>query len=138
MDERLGSKLDSYRQARRKGAEYLLSHLNADGSVGPAARGFFYYRTPWALATAGETEAATALCAWIRENQFGPSGDFIGVSPRPLVDHYLYANALLVIGAHTLRQFDLSHRGIQHILSLRDPLSGAFHNHGGPLGHSDK
>lgn len=138
MDESIEGKLDSYRRARRKGVEYLLSHLNADGSIGPAERGFCYYRTPWALATAGETEAAASLCAWIRENQFGPNGDFVGVSPRPLVDHYLYANALLVIGAHTLRQYDLSHRGMRHLLSLRDPLSGAFYNHGGPSGHSDK
>ena len=137
MDVQLEHKLRQYRQARRKGAEYLLKHVNPDGSIGPAPRGFFYYRTPWALATAGETEAATRLCAWIRAHQFSGNGDFVGVSPRPLVGHYLYANALLVIGAHLLRQYDLSLRGIQYILSLRDPLSGAFYNHGGPSGHSD-
>src|SRR5262249_24931674 len=64
--------------------------------------------------------------------------DFVGVSPRPLVDHYLYANALLVIGAHMLQELDLSYRGIGYILPLQDPLSGGFYNYAGPAGHSDK
>ncbi len=131
-------KLEQYRQAQRKGVDYLLKHVNPDGSIGPAEKAFFYYRTPWALAAAGEIEAAAGLCEWIRRNQFGKHGDFVGVSPRPLVDHYLYANALLIIGSHTLQQFDLSLQGIRYILSLADPLSGGFYNYGGPSGHSDK
>ena len=136
--ELLAQKLAQYRETQRKGVDYLLRHINPDGSIGPVEKGFFYYRTPWALASAGEIEAATRLCDWIREHQFGENGDFTGVSPRPVVDHYLYMNGLLLVGAHMLQQFDLSQRGVQHILTLSDPLSGGFYNYGGPAGHSDK
>jgi hypothetical protein len=138
MDKLLSEKLEQYRQAQRKGVDYILKHVNSDGSVGPADKAFFYYRTPWALATAGEIEAATRLCDWIRRHQFGENGDFVGVSPRPVVEHYMYMNGLLVIGAHMLQQFDLSQRGMRYIRSLQDPLSGGFYNYGGPAGHSDK
>ena len=138
MDTYLEGKLEEYRRAQRKGVDYILQHVNSDGSIGPVEKGFFYYRTPWALATSGEPEAGTRLCDWIRKHQFDPNGDFTGLSPRPLVDHYLYTNALLVVGAQTLGQFDLSYRGIQYILSLRDPLSGGFYNYGETGGHSDK
>lgn len=136
--ELLEQKLEQYREAQRKGVEYILKYANPDGSIGPAKKAFLYYRTPWALASAGEIEAATKLCNWIREHQFGENGDFVGVTPRPFVDHYLYMNALLVIGAHMLQQFDLSRKGIQYILSWPDPLSGGFYNFGTPSGHSDK
>ena len=139
MHVSLEAKLKAYRRAQRRGAEYVLAHVNSDGSIGTVDRAFSYYRVPWALASAGKRAAAVRLCQWIRQYQFGPNGDFVGVSPRPLVDHYLYANALLVIGAHTLQQFDLSFRGIRFISEFRDPRSGGFYNHGGPDGgHSDK
>ena len=139
MDSDLATKLKQYRRAQRKGVDYLLRQLNSDGSIGPAEKSFFYYRVPWALASAGENEAALKLCEWIRQKQFGDNGDFVGTSPRPLVEHYLYANALLIIGAHALHQFDLSIRGMQYILRLSDPISGGFYNYGDPVGgHSDK
>ena len=136
--QELERKLDAYRQARRRGVEYILKYVNSDGSVGPPEKGFFYYRTPWALATAGETEAATRLCDWVRRNQFAENGDFTGVSARPLVDWCLYMNGLMVVGAHILQQFDLSQSGIDYILAYQDPLSGGFYNYGGSSGHSDK
>jgi hypothetical protein len=138
MDSNLTSKLSQYRQIQRKGVDYILQHLNADGSVGPVEKSFSYYRTPWALASAGEMEAAVRLCEWIRQNQLGENGDFVGVTPRPLLDHYLYTNALLVVGAQMLQQLDLSHQGIQYILSLEDPLSGGFYNYADGASHSDK
>jgi hypothetical protein len=112
----LETKLKEYRRARRKGVDYILQHVNSDGSIGPTDKVFSYYRTPWALASTGEREASLRICEWIRQHQFGANGDFVGVSPRSLVDHYLYANAILIIGAHTLQQFDLSFRGMQYML----------------------
>ena len=139
MDTGLETKLRDYRLAQRKGAEYLLRHVNFDGSIGHPDKGFSYYRTPWALASAGERESALRLCEWIRQHQFGDSGDFVGISPRPLVDHYLYANAMLVIGAHALQQFDLSYQGMEYIREFVDPASGAFVNHTDSSGeHADQ
>lgn len=141
MGNAIAIKLAQYRQTQRKGIDYILQHANSDGSIGPVEEGFFYYRTPWALATGGANEAALRLCAWIRQNQFGENGDFVGVSPRPLDDHYLYTNGLLVVGAQMLQQFDLARRGMDYLLTLRDPMSGGFYNYGfgnNASDHSDK
>ena len=141
MGKSLAAKLEQYRQTQRKGVDYILQHANPDGSIGPTEKGFFYYRTPWALATGGANESALRLCAWIREHQFGENGDFVGVSPRPLDDHYLYTNALFVVGAQMLQQFDLARRGMDYMLTLWDPLSGGFYNYvadGNGTEHSDK
>ena len=42
-------KLKMYREVRRKSTEWLLKHLNKDGSLGDPTEGFFFYRAPWTL-----------------------------------------------------------------------------------------
>ena len=67
-------RLAAYRDARRRGIAWLLGHLNADGSLGDPSTGFSSYRAPWTFTVAGETEAATAVSAWIRRNLVTQSG----------------------------------------------------------------
>jgi len=40
IEERIGV----YNTARRRAVDYLLSHMNADGSIGPVEQGIYYYR----------------------------------------------------------------------------------------------
>jgi hypothetical protein len=121
--------MDDQRQrlidARRRGTEWLLRHLNDDGSIGPIEQGFYYYRLPWSLAVTGETDHAVRLCDWVRAHQFATNGDFAGVSPRGL-DPYAYENATFIYGAHMLRQYDLSYRGYDYLLTHQDRESGGF------------
>lgn len=122
-------------EARRKGVVWLLSHTNADGSIGPVEQGLFYYRLPWALAVSGETVAAGRLLDWIRHNQFTSDGQLRGVSPLGLYaeHYYTYPLATLIVGAHLRRQYDISHRGLKFLLTWQNPYSGGFYDSVGPI-----
>jgi hypothetical protein len=118
-------KLQAYNAARRKGLAWLLNHLNDDGSIGDPREGFHFYRAPWTFAVTGETQAATAMCGWIRRNMLQPDGT-IGGPYRVLDDAYAYRDATLVIGAHMMLQYDLSYGLMPTLLSWQDPISGGF------------
>ena len=120
-------------QTKRRGAEWLLGRVAPDGSVGPIDEGFRFYRLPWTLTVSGHTQAATAVCGWIREHMLTPEGDF-DRGHRRLYDAYAYRNATLVYGAHMARQFDLSSRGLAFILAMQDEPSGGFPNDREPDG----
>ena len=123
----LSTRLEQYAGAKRRGVEWLLRQTHADGSIGDPVHGFRFYRVPWTFTVAGETAAATALCGWIRRHMFTPEGDF-DRGRRVLTDAYAYRNATLVYGAHMARQFDLSSRGLEFVLTMQDPQSGGFTN----------
>ena len=114
-------------ETKRRGAEWLLARIEPDGSVRPSNEGFRFYRLPWTLTVSGHTQAATAVCGWIREHMLTPDGDF-DRGHRRLHDAYAYRNATLIYGAHMARQFDLSSRGLAFILTMQDRSSGGFAN----------
>jgi hypothetical protein len=126
-------RLAAYREARRKGVEWLLRHVNADGSIGDPSTGFSYYRAPWAFTVVGETEAATASAAWIRRNLVTPDGRIDGPY-RVFDDWCTYRDATLIVGAHLASQYDLSHGLWPGLLRVRDPHSGLFANDRRPDG----
>lgn len=121
------------RHAKRRGAEWLLARVEPDGKVGPLDEGFRFYRLPWTLTVSGHTQAATAVCGWIREHMLTADGDF-DRGHRKLYDAYAYRNATLVYGAHMARQFDLSSRGLAYVLTMQDLRSGGFANDQAPDG----
>ena len=121
------SRLARYAETKRRGADWLLEQMNADGSIGDRADGFRFYRTPWAFTVAGETAAALSICGWIRDHMLMATGDFDN-GLRVVTDAYAYRNATLVYGAHLARQFDLSTRGLNFVLTMQDPISGGFTN----------
>ena len=119
--------LSKFEAAKRKGTDYLLSNMNPDGSIGPVANGFYFYRLPWTFTVAGETQAALNICGWVRENMLTPDGDF-DRGLRKLTDAYAYRNATFIYGAHIARQYDLSYGSMPFLLTLQDPVSGGFSN----------
>ena len=120
-------------ESKRRGAEWLLARVGRDGAVKPSDEGFRFYRLPWTLMVCGHTQAALAVCGWIREHMLTPDGDF-DRGHRKLYDAYAYRNATLVYGAHMARQFDLSARGLEFILAMQDQPSGGFANDREPDG----
>src|SRR2546421_32659 len=123
----------AYREARRKGLAWLLSHLTRDGSIGDPSTGFSYYRAPWTFTVVGETEAATGICAWIRRNLVTADGRIDG--PYRVFDEWAtYRDATLVVGAQLASQYDLSVGLWPGLLALRDPKSGLFANYRLPGG----
>lgn len=128
-------------EARRKGTDWILRQRNPDGSIGPFEKGIFYYRVPWALAVTGHDREASMMLEWIRNNMFTEDGDFAGKYSRDdYVNYYSYPNANIIYGAHMLRQFDLSYKGMKFLLTLQDKKSGGFFNRKddmGPSGEED-
>jgi len=74
--------LATYRQACRKGTDWLLNLMNQDGSIGPAQERLYYYRVPWAFALMGEITAASRVLDWVHRHMFSPEGAFEGLEPR--------------------------------------------------------
>ncbi len=120
-------KLTAYREARRKGTEWLLKHVNDDGSIGDPGEGFHFYRAPWTFAVTGETEAASAICGWVRKHMLTPEGTIDGPY-RPSGYAYAYTTSAFIIGAHLASQYDLSDGLMPNLLSYQDPRSGGFAN----------
>ena len=122
-----------FKQARDKGARYLLSQIRDDGGFGDPQRGLCdYYKVPAALHVAGYSAAACQLLKWIRQHGLLPNGDF---GPRPLdadpaQDYgYTYYNTWVILGAHRLGQFDLAQRGMDFLIEFWDSESGGFYCH---------
>ena len=120
--------LTHFREARDLGGAYLLAQQAQDGGF-PATEPNLhdYYKVLRAFQVCGHTDAATRLCAWIRKNGMTPDGDFGPRRGMALGHNYAYLNAWVIIGAHRLGQFDLSHKGMDFLTRFRDPVSGGFY-----------
>ncbi len=116
--------------ARDRGIAYLLTRQRDDGAVGaPETEGGLgpYYKTIWALAAGGQTEASNRLATWVRDNVQTESGDFTGPLRGTMHDsNYAYPNAWLLIGAQKLGRFDLFARGMTFLATLQHPETGGF------------
>lgn len=118
-------KLAEYRAASQNAVAWLLGQHQADGSLGDPQQGFHFYRAPWTFSVVGETEAANAVCGWIRRHMLTPDGRIEGPY-RVFDDAYAYRNSALIVGAQLAGQYDLSHGLMRDLLSWQDPLSGGF------------
>ena len=110
-----------------RATQWLLDHLNADGSLGDPKDGFKYYRAPWAFAMTGHLDAGHAVCAWIRRNLLTPVQD-LDAPLRIRRTGWAYSDATLITGAQMLHQHDLSLGLIPQLLRWQDPISGGFAN----------
>jgi hypothetical protein len=124
----LAERVAAYRAARDRAVRWLLGHLNADGSIGEPTTGFSYYRAPWTFTVVGETEAAAAVCGWIRRNLVTADGRIDG--PYRVFDEWsTYRDATLIVGAHAAMQYDLSlGLWVPGLVAIRDEASGIWPN----------
>jgi hypothetical protein len=123
-------KIESFVEARRKGAAFLLRHQNGDGSLGPVDQGIFYYRVPWALAVCGESGAAMRVLEWIRRHMLTPEGEVSGAaSPNAGASRQAntYAETCLAFGAQLLRQYDVAQQAMRFAQRFQDPVTGGVY-----------
>jgi hypothetical protein len=120
---------DRYREARNRGAAFLLAQLRPDGGFGPEDRGVSdYYKVACALHVCGETHAANRLCTWIREHGLETNGDFGPRADDVLQYAHAYYNSWAVIGAHRLGHYDISRKSMDFLMDFHDPESGGFYS----------
>jgi hypothetical protein len=118
--------LAELQSATRKATQWVLAQQAPSGVIGDPNLGFKYYRGPWSLALVGETEAALALCRWIRANL--ERNGRLDTEMRVLEDGWAYRDSVLIVGAHMLHQYDLSLGLVDSMVSWQDPISGGFAN----------
>jgi hypothetical protein len=120
--------LEIYRHCCRRGTDWLLEQLNADGSIGPVADDLYYYRVPWTFALVGEIEAASRNLEWINRNMLTAKGAFEGLTPQgSFADRYgCYPLSCLLTGAALLQRFDIVRRCTARLLTWQDAESGGF------------
>ena len=125
----IDAKLEAYTNACRNGTDWILNHLNPDGSVGPVEERLFYYRVPWALALMGEVSAAHSLLDWIDKNMLTTDGRFEGISTQGGEDprYGSYPLACLIFGSSLLGRIDLVRRGTEQLSTWQDPETGGFY-----------
>jgi hypothetical protein len=126
-------KIARYKEVRDHGAAWLLSNMNPDGSLGNPEDGFHFYRAPWAFSLVGATDAAGAICGWIRREMLTEDGHIEGPY-RKFDNAYSYRNATLIVGAHQAQQYDLSYGLLPDLISWHDPISGGSSNDRNPDG----
>lgn len=109
----LADAIATFEGARRKGVDFLLANIDADGSVPRSGGRVTFYRVPWALAVSGETEAAHRVLTWIERTGLGADGEFHGglaLTREANRTSNTYAETCLAYGAYLLRRFDLARR----------------------------
>lgn len=112
--------------ASRRATDWVLARQAPSGVLGDPANGFKYHRGPWALAMVGEVEAAMRVCDWVRDHLLR-DGRLAG-DARVLRDGWAYRDSVLMMGAHLLGRYDLSHGLVDDLLRWQDPISGGFAN----------
>jgi hypothetical protein len=119
--------LEKYIAIRTAGVDWLLRQLNDDGSLGDPREGYNFYRAPWTFAAAGHTEAASAVCGWIRQHMLTGNGTIEGPY-RVFDDAWAYRDSALIVGAQMAQQYDLSHGLIPVLERWQDDRSSGSSN----------
>jgi hypothetical protein len=121
--EDIRRKLDSYRDAARRGVAWLIPRQNPDGSfIREDLQADVYHKGTYALSIAGHALEAHRLVNWIRAEGLGADG-----RPR----HFdpglaLYKTSWILQGAHRLGRFDLSYPVMGYILRCQAPGGGFY------------
>ena len=125
-------RLDAYLAARRRGIDWLLGLLNADGRLGDPEEGYKYYRALWTFARHGRGRGGPRRCGWIRAQPLAgrPAAAARRSTARSAswIDGWGYRDSALIIGAQMLHQYDLGIGLLPALLADLDPISGSVAN----------
>ncbi|MBP8951960.1 MAG: hypothetical protein KBI47_06195 [Armatimonadetes bacterium] len=112
-----------YLDAAARGADYLLSMQNPDGSfIREDLQADVYHKAPQALLLTGHPAAANRLLEWVKRNDLREGGR---------LHHFdaglaLYKTNWLCQGAHRMGRFDISMPVMRFILKCQAPCGGFY------------
>ncbi|MFM0394952.1 hypothetical protein [Paraburkholderia phytofirmans] len=122
----LDAAISRVRVSRDKGVQWLLAHIAADGEPVGAKERNGWGRVPWALAVAGEGEAAARVIAWAESSQLAHDGGF---APGPAFGSGrfgAYPLAHFAIGAWLTERFGTSLAAMDALRRMQDPATGGL------------
>lgn len=116
-----------YHEAVTKSIRWILTQQNPDGSLNPPDKGpVAFYKVPRALAMAGHTCETHKFLDIVQDRCLEANGDFSGKVGTFHEAHWTYANCWFVWASLVLSRFDMAYRGMDYLLSHRDPNTGGY------------
>lgn len=130
MTEKVMNKAQMYMEAGKKGAEWLCSRQEKDGSIGKPFGVAGMYKTVWALVSTGHIVEACKLLDWAKKNIMTEPGEFHFKNENAFdKTQFLYRNCFILIGAYKIGRFDIcSEEAIIQVLRHQDPSGGFYAN----------
>ena len=128
MTERTLSKSQIYMKAGKKGAEWLCSRQEKDGSIGKPFGAAGMYKTVWALVSTGHIVEAGRLLDWAKKNIMTEPGEFHFKNENDFdKTQFLYRNCFILMGAYKMGRFDIcSEKAIEQVLRHQDESGGFY------------
>ncbi len=114
------------RASRDAGVRWLLDHISTVGEPVGAGERNGWGRVPWALAVAGESEAAARVVAWAERGQLAADGNFAAGPAFGEGRFGAYPLAHFAIGAQLTERFDLAGRAMEALRRWQDPATGGL------------
>lgn len=109
-----------------RGTQWLLSHLQRDGSIKGADNLSYYYKPPFALILAGHNEEAERMLNYIAKTFVKSGGELDGTGVSWWDIYGLYPYGWLAIASLVRGRFELAYSLVKTILSHHDEESGGF------------
>lgn len=113
-------------ESSRRGAQWLLSHLNKDGTFQGGTDLRAYYKTPAAFAIAGHNEEAERVLDYISAHLLKPDGDLDGTGVPWFRTYRTYPHSWICCAAMMRGRFELARLLSGFIATYHDPNTGGF------------
>lgn len=130
MIPREKTKAEIYMEAGQKGAGWLCSRQNNDGSIGTPFGVGGMYKTVWSMVAGGYLTNAARLLDWTKKNIMATPGEF-HFNHENAFDktQCFYRNCFILLGAYKLGRFDIcSEEAINQVLRYQDKSGGFYAN----------
>lgn len=116
---------NSVRQARERGADWIVARLRPDGPYGADVRNS-WSRLPWALTLAGRLDEASAVMTWIERHGLTEDGDFRPGAARGTdeSDSPVYWLGQVAVGAWLLGHYGTAESVMGCIAGFQDKDNG--------------
>ncbi len=117
-----------FSESLEKSANWMLTQLNADGTINPVEKGSIaYYKIPWALVMLGKTREANTVIKWITDESLAPDGDLKSDKRQKFhLDYYTYPATWTALAAQLLSLFDVSYKLWDYVSTFQDPTTGGY------------
>ncbi|MBI3208657.1 MAG: hypothetical protein HYZ37_07125 [Candidatus Solibacter usitatus] len=120
------SQLHSASESARKGRDWILRHLQTDGSISGASDLRAYYKTPFALLQSGASAEADRVLDYVESRFLRDGGDLDGTGVPWFPIYRTYPHSWLCCGAMKSGRFELARALSGFIATFHNPSSGGF------------
>ena len=105
--------LRKYKRGSEKAVQWLMSHLEEDGTYGSDIQDLAsYYKSPYLLYLSGRVEESNQLLTHIKDKFMRSNGDFVTAGDiksenKAFGEYWAYINGWLALTAQKLGRFDV-------------------------------